>query len=213
MHMDFDFAESVVAVSLRHARKGTPIEKAWPQVVAAGRRKLGNTIAKTAFDLPITDSLVQVAATYSALIARDRPGKGIKGFWFGLVQLYQGKSTTNTLITPYLAGAERFHPKDEDWPCNPAWLPEGRYAVNPAMYALSKLRRRAGDRMWLIDSMLIEPLNTLFCGAIVHGVHPDLLLGDATTRGIGCGFDSGELRSLGMVDKHGFKPISSRRRP
>lgn len=210
MDMDFDLSESVSRIAVRHARKGTPIEKAWPEVVAAARRGIGASLAKTALELPITASLVQVAATYAALLARDRPGKAVKGLWFGLVELSMDDSLKNTTITPYLAGSPTFDPKSEDWPCGPTWMPKDCYAMNPAMLTLSKLRKRAGDRAWFIETALIEPLNTLFCGCIVHGMLPDLLLTGAPKRGIGCGYDSGDLRTLGVLDANGFKPISAR---
>lgn len=207
MDMDFDFADAVSKIAVRHARKGTPIEKAWPEVVAAAQPKLSKAIAKVALSLPITASLVQVTATYASLIARDRPGKKIKGLWFGLVELCDDGSLSNTWVTPYIAGTSRFDPQDEDWPCDVNWFPDGRYAMNPAMYELSVLRGKMKAKTWYIDTTLIEPLNTLLCGALVHGAHPDLLLGPATRRGVGCGFDSGDLHTLGVIDKDGFKPL------
>jgi hypothetical protein len=208
--MDFNLADKVAAIAVRHARAGTPIEKAWPEVVAAARKKLGASLSRSALELPITGSLVWVTATFAALLARDRPDRKVKGLWFGLVELIPGKSLTDTIFTPYLSGSPEFNPRNEDWPCAPIWMPEDCYATNLAMYTLSKWRKRHKKQSWLIDTTLIEPLNTLFCGCIARNVSPDLLLGPAPTRGIGCGFDSGDLRTLGTVDKNGFKPLRSR---
>jgi len=210
MDMDFNLADKASRVAIRHIRKGTPIEKAWPEVVAAARRGLGPKLAKSALDLPITQGLTAVAAEFAALLGRDQPGKKIKGLWFGLVELSRDERIGHTVWTPYLAGAARFSTKDEQWPVGPAWMPPDCYAPNQAMTKLSDLRRRYKKQHWTIETTLIEPLNTLFAGAIAASFPPPILLCTVPSRGIGCGFDSGDFRTLGIVDKTGFKPAKAR---
>lgn len=204
---DFDFTDLVSNIAVDHARKATPVEKAWPEIVAAAKPKLGAKLAKAALELPITASLVQVTATYFSLLGRDKPGKKIKGLYFGLLEL-TGDDVSDTMVTPYIAGADRFDPKDEEWPCDCSWSPEDRFAMNPAMFELSQLRHSDPDKLEYIDMTLIDPLNTLFTGAIANGVLSELILGPTKERGIGCGFDAGELRTLGVVTMDGFQPLS-----
>lgn len=175
MDTDFKLAATVFRVAQRHVRKGTPIEQAWPEVVKAGERGLGAKVSKAALGLPVTDSLVTVASEYASLLGRDKPGKGAKsvgGLWFGLVELLmEGEA----IWTPYIAGARKFSPTDQDWPVNPVWLPEDCFAPNAAMTRLSGLRARYPKQHWLIETSLIEPLHALIVGSFVRNTTPSVL--------------------------------------
>ena len=157
--------------------------------------------------MSITDSPLGVCTQYAALLARDEPDANTKGLWFGLVQLVKDKKATTGTIVPYIAGASGFDPKDSDRPCEPVWMASDCDAPNPAMDDLSALRTRHQRRAWSVETVLIEPLHALDTGAFAGTAWPELLLGPARSRGIGCGFDSGDVNTLGVVTKNGFKTV------
>ncbi len=210
MSLDTKTADAALRVAFRHIRKGTPIERAWVDVVAAARPGVGARVAKAALELPITMSLVTVVSEYLYLLGRDQPGKRVKGLWFGLVEFGMGdEDDDDSVWVPYLAGTRRFDPEGHSWPVGPAWMAEDCYAPNEAMRRLSALRKRHRDQQWLIETALIEPLNALMAGAIAWGTPPAILLGGkggAVSRGIGCGFDDGDVNVLGVVGRDGFVP-------
>lgn len=210
MSLDTKTADAALRVAFRHIRKGTPIERAWVDVVAAARPGVGARVAKAALELPITMSLVTVVSEYLYLLGRDQPGKRVKGLWFGLVEFGMGdEDDDDSVWVPYLAGTRRFDPEGHSWPVGPAWMAEDCYAPNEAMRRLSALRKRHRDQQWLIETALIEPFNALMAGAIAWGTPPAILLGGkggAVSRGIGCGFDDGDVNVLGVVGRDGFVP-------
>jgi hypothetical protein len=206
MKMDSEVRKAVIRVAARHIRRNTPIERAWGEVVKVARRGVGPKVAKAALDLPVTGSLTRIGSEYAALLGRDRPKAKVKGLWFGLVELVQDDTTEKTVWTPYIAGARAFKPGDQNWPVRPLWMPKDCYAPNEAMRRLSELRRRHKNEHWLIETALIEPLNMLIAACFVTNTPSSMLLGSASSRGIGCGFDDGDHWTLGVVDKSGFKP-------
>jgi len=208
--MDHKLAASVSRVARRHVTKGTPIEHAWPDVVRVARRAVGAAVARAALEVPLTQGLATVIAEYAALLGRNRPSKSINGLWFGLVEFVLSQRPYKTVWTPYIAGSKRFHPRRHDWPVRPAWMPPDCYAPNEAMNQLSKLRERNKAKAWYIETTLIEPLNMLLVSRIARDVPAHILLGDASSRGIGCGFDDGDLYTLGVVGRKGFKPEKAR---
>ena len=210
--MDFELAAKVSRVALNHARLGTPIAVAWPEVVQAGKVALGPDLVSDACAMDIAESLKIVLDEYAALLKRDKPGENINGLWFGLVAFAPKEDLSESVWTPYIAGSDQFDVKNDDWPCDPAWMAEDCYAPNPAMLRLSALCEELEEKAWSIETMLIEPLHTLFTGRAAFDLPRELLLGPASSRGIGCGIDSGDLNTLGAVTTTGFVTLKDLRK-
>ena len=209
--MDFAFATRVSKLASKHVRRATELDAAWRDVVKAARPAIGPALAKAALELPIASGLVTITSEFAALLARDNagPAKKVNGLWFGLAELCTDDSAENTVWMPYICGSVKFNPKNHDWPCNPAWFPEDRWAPNEPMTALSRLREKHRKRAWYIDTCLLEPLHQLYVAHFARGCPAAILLGKSKSRGIGCGFDDGDLMTIGVSDQNGFTPAKA----
>lgn len=207
--MDFAFATRVYKVAKKHVMRGTGLHESWVDVVKAAGPAIGPVVTKVALRLPIERGLVTCTSEYAALLARDNGGaaKNVNGLWFGLAELGDGDYPDDAIWTPYIGGSEKFNPKNDDWPCDLAWSPEDKWAVNESMVILSQLRAKHKRRAWYIDTCLIELLHMIYVAQFARACSLGILLGESKSRGIGCGFDSGDLRTLGIVDEEGFKPM------
>ncbi len=209
--MDFDLAEPASAAAAKHVIRGTRLHDAWRDVVKAAEQAIGPQVAKKALALPIEEGLATCTAEYASLLRRDNqgPAKGVNGLWFGLAEMMPSDNLDDTIWTPYISGSTEFDPKNRDWPCGPAWFPEDRWAVNEPMVILSHLRSKHKQRHWYIEVCLIEPLHRLYISTFARACPRDILLGEAQSRGIGCGFDEGDLLTIGTVDAEGFTPMKA----
>ncbi len=207
--MNFKLADRVDKVVRRHVARGTPADLAWPDIIRAARPGLGPDLAKAALKLPISDGLATCVAEYASLLLRDNagPAKKVNGLWFGLAELAQSRKQRDTVWTPYISGSTRFSAKHNDWPCDPAWFPDDRWAPNAPMTALSRLRAKHPRRRWTIEVSLIAPLHTLYVAQFARAAPAGIILGRAKSRGIGAGFDDGDLLTLGIVSTKGFIPV------
>jgi len=209
--MDFDLADHANKAAGRHVFRGTPLHEAWADIVKAATPAIGPAVAKAALTLPIARGLVTCTAEYAALLTRDNggPAKKVNGLWFGLVLMGQTDNIEDASLTPYICGSEKFNPRDVDWPCSPAWLPDDRFVPNEPMAFLSGLGKKHKQRQWYIEVCLIEPLHRLYVAHFARACPPYILLGKSKSRGIGCGFDEGDLLTIGTVDAKGFKPMKT----
>lgn len=209
--MDLKLANRANAAVQKHVVRDTPLHEAWADVVKAAAPAIGPQVAKAALALPLDQGLVTCTAEYASLLLRDNagPAKKVNGLWFGLAELMAGKSTQDTVWTPYISGSTKFNARDNDWPCNPAWFPDDRWAHNEPMKILSRLRKQHKKRHWYIEVCLIEPLHRLYVSHFARACPPGILLGKCKSRGIGCGFDDGDLLTIGKVDSKGFTPLKT----
>lgn len=210
--MDFALARRVSKLTSKHTTNATPLHEAWSDIVKAARPGIGPAVAKAALTLPIAEGLVTIAAEFAALLARDNagPAKKVNGLWFGLAEFARDGDFENTFWMPYIAGSTRFSPKKADWAVDPGWFPEDRWAPNEPMMLLSLLRLKHEARSWYIETCLLEPLHRLYVVHFARGCPSPILLGKSKSRGIGCGFDEGDLLTIGVSDHDGFKPIKQR---
>ncbi|MFT3684373.1 MAG: hypothetical protein QM783_05500 [Phycisphaerales bacterium] len=209
--MNFKLADRAHNTVRKHVFKGTPLDEAWADVVKSAKPAVGPQVAKAALDLPIAAGLVTCTAEYASLLLRDNagPAKKVNGLWFGLATLMQSDDMDDTIVTPYISGSVKFSTKNYDWPCGPDWFPDDRWATNEPMTILSRLRLKHKQRHWYIEVCLIEPLHRLYVAHFARACPPHILLGKAKSRGIGCGFDEGDLLTIGAADANGFKPIKT----
>lgn len=210
--MDFRHSDRLHKLVSRHTRRGTPLHEAWADVVKSAAPAIGPAVARAARDLPITEGLVTCTVEYAALLFRDNPGpaRRLNGLWFGLARLVVSRRPGDTVVTPYISGSNRYDPRDEDWPCDPHWMPDDRWAHNRPMTLLSRLRAAHPPRQWYIDVCLIEPLHRLYVAHFARACPPHILLGKARARAVACGFDSGDLHTIGTVTAKGFTPSRAR---
>jgi hypothetical protein len=207
--MDFKLVDRAHKAVRKHVFSGTPLHDAWRDVVTAATPAVGPKVAKVALKLPITEGLTTCTAEFASLLARDntKAAKRVIGLYFGLAELVQVNQ--ETVWTPYICGSNRFDPKDDDWPVDPAWFPDDRWAPNEPMIMLSGLRRAHEQRKWYIEVCLIEPLHRLYVAQFARACPRSILLGNAKARGIGCGFDAGEIFNIGRVDAKGFAAMKA----
>lgn len=208
--MNFKLAARASAAASKHIHRGTPLHDAWADVVKAAAPAIGPQVAKAALALPIDHGLIACTAEYASLLLRDNNGraKKVNGLWFGLAELMLN-SNAQTVWTPYICGNSKFNLKRYDWPCSPSWFPDDRWAPNEPMNILSRLRSKHKQRHWYIEVCLIEPLHRLYVSQFARACPRSILLGRAKYRGIGCGFDDGDLITIGTVDAKGFKPLKT----
>lgn len=131
-----------------------------------------------------------------ALLETEPPGPKIKGLYFGLCNPSDKRGRPSSQM--YLAGSTRFN--KPDWPCNPAYFPEGRYApseVLPVIYA--KCERLKGDGSYLGEPALGHAWVAAVVARWLREPMRELLLGDAERRGIGFGHDSGDVYLAGEI--------------
>lgn len=209
--MDFAHCTRVTKIVTKHVVRGTPLNIAWADVVKAAHPAIGPAVAKVALALPIIDGLVTCTSEFASLLLRDNagPAKKVNGLWFGLAEIFFFENTDDTTWMPYISGSTKFNAKNRDWPCDPAWFPEDRWAANEPMTILSRLRAKHPKRQWYIEVCLIEPLHHLYVAHFARACPPHILLGKSKSRGIGCGFDAGDLRTIGTVTAKGFLPAKS----
>lgn len=209
--MNFKLADRASAAAGRHVFRGTGLREAWADVVKAAGPAIGPQVAKAALALPIERGLVTCTAEYASLLMRDNAGKAkkVNGLWFGLAEMMQSDSIEDTVWAPYISGSATFNPKKGNWPCDTTWFVDDRWAWNEPMTILSRLRRQHEKRSWYIDVCLVEPLHRLYVAHFARACPPHILLGKAKSRGIGCGFDEGDLLTIGKVDGKGFTPMKT----
>jgi len=127
--------------------------------------------------------------------------------------IYEGEEHATRGI--YLAGSQRFEPEQsvEDWPVGPEYFPEHRYfrsRILETFYSEDGHCDSAGLKK------LASEFNYTFCltytGLWLHemmtATDPAQLLGGRDFRGVGFGFDSGDVITLGVIRSDGFQLFS-----
>jgi hypothetical protein len=142
------------------------------------------------------------------------PTPGISGFWFGLFDpIYAGEEDATRGI--YLAGSERFDPQhlEDEWPVGPGYFPEHRYFRSRMLemfFAEDRRCHAAGFKK------LASEFNYIFClvytglwlREMMTTTDPVPLLGEREFRGVGFGFDSGDVITLGVLKSRGFELLA-----
>lgn len=134
------------------------------------------------------------------LLEDEPPPSTINGFWFGLFNPYldDGKPTCRL----YLAGSERFDPSmgDPDWPCHPAYFPEGRYSPSDVLTVIYRDSEAAGGRVVPIAEYALGlGYSALVIADWCKGSLRQELLGSATSRGVVAGFDDGDFLLIDVL--------------
>lgn len=210
--MSYELAEKAAGIALQGVAKGAPAAAAFARVRDAVLPSLPKPVADVVAELDIEADINELCEQLTHVLAEDPPDAQINGLCFGLVEMVFGGEDgsppdpkQHPEHTLYICGSARFDPEDADWPCDPEWWPETRYFIVPSFKALSDLGATLDpDASWLVACALIEPLSILLVGEACRRVDRATLLGGASWRGIGSGFDGGNLRDVGVVTRDGF---------
>lgn len=210
--MDFDLAEKAAAIALKSIGIGEPIGAAFGRICEIVLPELPEAAAPVVSGLSLSEDVEALNEQIRAVLAEEPAPAAVNGLWFGIAEMAWGDeeeeapaSDATPEFTLYIAGSTEFDPEDADWPCGPVWWPEARYFVVPSFKVLSDLcATLEPDDAGLVATGLIEPLSILLIGEVCRVIEPATLLGGAPWRGIGSGFDGGDLRDIGVVTPDGF---------
>ena len=153
-------------------------EHQYPAKVWAGLRKLDYETDFDGLTLWLAD-----------LLQSEPPPRTINGLWFGLYNpiLKDGQPTCEL----YLAGSERFD--KPDWQCSPEYWPEGRYAPSDVLTAIYRRCESGKGAVDILgEAFLCQGYVALVLARWCRGPMRSRLLGEAKSRGIGLGHDSGD---------------------
>ncbi len=138
------------------------------------------------------------------LCRKEPPGDDVVALWFGLFEGQDGESRqTGALL--YVAGADQFDPMDDDWPCDPRWFPEGRYASPAVLWRVSTELARAGQK-----AKKLAGLACLACAALlVRAAAPAVAacLAPHAPRAVGLGWDDAGVVLLGALSRDGWQAL------
>lgn len=124
------------------------------------------------------------------LLRDEPPPVAINGLWFGLFNPCDDDGN-NAVCQVYMAGSKRYG--KPDWPCSPEYWPEGRYAsscVLPELYRRCEKLKDGGT--YFGELVLCHGYMALVLARWCRGPMRDRLLGDAKSRAIAFGHDSGD---------------------
>lgn len=215
--MNFDLAETAASIAMKNLYAGVPLTEAFARIAAAVLPELPTEIRELVHTADVRIDAEMLREQLLTTLRDEPPGEEINGLCFGLVEAAGNDAASeddeadtegsgaNPEVTLYVCGSARFDPAEPDWPCDPEWWPESRYFALPIFKALSDAAAACdGDTAWLVSAGLIEPLSIVLVGDVCRNIAPATLLGGAPFRGIGSGFDSGDLRDVGVVTQEGF---------
>lgn len=210
--MSYELAEKAASAALQSIANRTPVASAFARIRQLVLPALPAQVSEIAEGLDVATDVEALCEQLVHVLTDDEPAPDINGLCFGLVEMLFGSedgsppaSDQHPEHTLYICGSTRFDPEDSDWPCDPEWWPETRYFIIPSFKALSDLCATLDDdASWLVACGLIEPLSILLVAEACRRVDRGTLLGGAPWRGIGSGFDGGDLRDIGVVTRDGF---------
>lgn len=154
--------------------------------------------------LMFDDDIDHLETWLGGLLAKEAPGDGIDGLWFGLFNPIDGRGQPTADL--YAAGG-RYDPSDPEWMCELEWLPKGRYARSQALRGIYRLAYQKGQGG--LGNAAEYPLCLAFAGIATRTLAErlgDALRGSASRRGLTVGYDSGDWLCLGTLTEAGFIP-------
>mgnify|MGYP001409370878 CR=1 FL=1 len=210
--MDFELSEHAVQMALISIESGEPIAPAFQRITLAVLPSLPARAAECVASLALQRDIEALCDQVRSVLTHEPPSMDINGLWFGLAEMLwaeegaeRAAENASPEFTLYIAGSTAFDPEVEDWPCGPEWWPEERYFDIPSFEQLSALCGELDeDQAWLVATGLIEPLSILLIAEACRRIDPGTLLGNARFRGVGSGFDGGDLRDIGVITRNGF---------
>ncbi len=224
--MSYELAEKAAAVALKRMGTGTPVPETFKEIASLVLPSLPEATRNLVATLDAEEDVEALCEQFAHVLTSEPPSLDVNGFFFGLAEMVFGDAEgnppggeTHPEHTLYICGSMRFDPSDMDWPCGPEWWPEERYFQIPSFKALSDHCATLDyDAAWLVACGLIEPLSIALVGEACRRIGPKDLLLDAPFRGIGSGYDGGDLRDVGVVTRDGFAspallPVKTKSKP
>ncbi len=139
------------------------------------------------------------------VLTKEPPQKSIKAYWFGLFNpIVEDRATCGM----YIAGSKSFDAADEtfDWACSPDYFPNGRYAKSQVLDEIyRKVDKAKGCVSEYGEYVLCLGFGGLIIKTLADTIPVETLLGNAKSRAIAVGFDSGDGILLGSITKNGWQ--------
>jgi hypothetical protein len=130
------------------------------------------------------------------LLAASPPPQAINGLWFGLHNPANEHGEPSCGL--YLSGSRRFN--KPDWHCSTDYWPAGRYASSDVLPAIfEKCETLPDDGPYLGEAALCHGYVALVVARWCRGPIRSRLLGNAKTRGVAMGHDSGDVYLIDVL--------------
>lgn len=142
----------------------------------------------------------------AGVLTKEPPQKSIKAYWFGLFNpIVKDKATCGM----YMAGSKIYDAEDEefDWACGRDYFPDGRYAESQILDEIyRKVEKAKGSVSGYGEYVLCLGFSGLIIKTLAGAIDVETWLGNAKSRAIAIGFDSGDGILLGSITKNGWQP-------
>lgn len=167
-----------------------PLDQGWAALIALFSKAAPDKAWDELGRLRLGEDVDALQVWLRELGKKERPGDDVVALWFGLFEGQDGESReTGALL--YVAGADRFDPLDDDWPCDPAWFPDGRYASPAALWRVSTALARAGAKARNVADLACVACAALLVRAALPAVAAAVAPKDP--RAVGVGWDDGDV--------------------
>ncbi|WP_309897151.1 hypothetical protein [Archangium sp.] len=183
-------------------RSECSVAEAMDHIVAHCERQHPHPDWKRLRALDVDRDVQHLARWLTHLFETEAPPVEMTGFWFGLFNPYRGGKPSADL---YVAG-NPYDARNGDWPCNPAWFPQGRYAQSQVLADIYSIAYEHSEGALMNEAAY--PLTLAFAALSVRTLAQKLdrrlLLAGAPERTFVVGFDSGDEMVLGKLHLGGF---------
>ncbi|MFY0524908.1 hypothetical protein ACN28I_17730 [Archangium gephyra] len=183
-------------------RSDCPVAEGMAHVITHCERQHPHPAWKRLSALDVDSDIQHLERWLTHLFQSAPPPPEMTGFWFGLFNPYRGDEPSADL---YVAG-NPYDASKGDWPCGPAWFPEGRYAHSQVLSRVYSIAY--GNSQGALMNEATYPLNLAFAAlsvrTLAQKLDSKLLLAGAQERIFVVGFDSGDEMVLGRLHEGGF---------
>jgi hypothetical protein len=141
----------------------------------------------------------------TSVLKKEPPAGEISAFWFGLFNPVDRKGKVSCCL--YIAGSNTFNGNvDDDWPCDPAYFPEGRYSDSKVLSEVyAGLREMHDEAKLLGEYLLCLGYSALVVLDLLSAVDRSLVLGRRKSRAVAVGFDEGDSLFFGSLTRKGWE--------
>ena len=135
------------------------------------------------------------------LLKKEPPPNTINGLWFGLYNPILGDGEPSCQM--YAGGSSAFDARSDsnEWVCQLSWTPKGRYSASSVLTDLSRPVEAIAENQvfYLGEAFLCHGYLALVVSHWCNGPMGRALLGNATTRAIVIGHDSGDSYRIAVL--------------
>ncbi|MDB5386577.1 MAG: hypothetical protein JWM11_2223 [Planctomycetaceae bacterium] len=181
---------------------GTPIIEAWEAVIGHISSVFGTDASFHLRALNVAEDYRQLELWLLDLLEASPPAKAIRGLRFGL---FHPESEGRPSCDIYLSGSPSFDQDGDEWADESNYKPETHphSRILDALYLVSAEPRFEKQEAVVHLCLWFALLSV----AELCRRNSASIRGGASRRGIGVGFDGGDLINLGVHSKSGFTPL------